>query len=95
MIASKVNETAKLSNIPGSKSMNLTLSLGTVDTRVSPVIDAQRVSVITTSNRVNSAITDYATDARVNTLREDPTACQYISKEVVLENRMLDEEKMG
>ena len=58
----------------------------TVDTRVSPVIDAQRVSVITTSNRVNSVVTNYATDARVNTLREDPTACQYITKEVVLEN---------
>ena len=86
MIASKVNETEKLENIPGNKSMNMRLFLGTVDTRVSPVIDAQRISVITTSNRVNSVVTDYATDARVNTLREDPTACQYISKEVVLEN---------
>ncbi len=86
MISSKVNETAKLDNIPGNKSLNMRMFLGTVDTRVSPVIDAQRVSVITTSNRVNSAITNYATDSRVNTLREDPTACQYISKEVVLEN---------
>ena len=86
MIASKVNENEKLDNIPGNKSMNMRLFLGTVDTRVSPVVDAQRISVITTSNRVNSIVTDYATDARVNTLREDPTACQYISKEVVLEN---------
>ena len=86
MIASKVNETEKLDNIPGNKSMNMRMFLGTVDTRVSPVIDAQRVSVITTSNRVNSVVTNYATDARVNTLREDPTACQYITKEVVLEN---------
>ena len=86
MISSKVNETAKLDNIPGNKSLNLRMFLGTIDTRVSPVIDAQRVSVITTSNRVNSAVTNYATDSRVNTLREDPTACQYISKEVVLEN---------
>ena len=86
MIASKVNENEKLDNIPGNKSMNMRLFLGTVDTRVSPVVDAQRISVITTSNRVNSVVTDYATDARVNTLREDPTACQYISKEVVLEN---------
>ena len=86
MIASKVNETEKLDNIPGNKSMNMRMFLGTVDTRVSPVVDAQRVSVITTSNRVNDVVTNYATDARVNTLREDPTACQYISKEVVLEN---------
>ena len=86
MIASKVNETEKLDNIPGNKSMNLRMFLGTVDTRVSPVLDAQRISVITTSNRVNSVITNYTTDARVNTLREDPTACQYITKEIVLEN---------
>ena len=86
MIASKVNETEKLDNIPGNKSMNLRMFLGTIDTRVSPVLDAQRISVITTSNRVNSVITNYATDARVNTLREDPTACQYITKEIVLEN---------
>ena len=86
MIASKVNETEKLDNIPGNKSMNLRMLLGTTDTRVSPVIDAQRISVITTSNRVNSVVTNYATDARVNTLTEDPTACQYISKEIVLEN---------
>ena len=50
MIASKVNENEKLDNIPGNKSMNMRLFLGTVDTRVSPVIDAQKVSVITTSN---------------------------------------------
>ena len=86
MIASKVNETEKLDNLPGNKSMNLRMTLGTVDTRVSPVIDTQRVSVITTSNRVNSEIINYATDARVNTLTEDPTACQYVSKEIVLEN---------
>ena len=86
MIASKVNETEKLDNIPGNKSMNLRMLLGTTDTRVSPVIDAQRVSIITTSNRVNSVVTNYATDARVNTLTEDPTACQYVSKEIVLEN---------
>ena len=39
-----------------------------------------------TSNRVNNVITDYATDPRVDTIDEDPTACQYISKEIVLEN---------
>jgi len=86
MIASKVNEDAKLTNIIGSKSMNLRLFLTSVDTRVSPVIDGQRVSAILTSNRVNSVITDYATDRRVNEIATDPTACQYISKEFVLEN---------
>ena len=85
-IYSKVNEDNKLSNIPGSKSLNMRLLLNSVDSRVSPVVDAQRVSVITTSNRVNSVIENYATDSRVNTIGTDPTACQYISKQIDLEN---------
>lgn len=86
MIASKVNEDNQLANIPGSKSMNMRIFMGTVDSRVSPVIDGQRTSVILTSNRVNDVIEDYATDRRVNELATDPTACQYISKEIILEN---------
>ena len=86
MIASKVNEDANLSTQPGSKSMNMRLFLNTVDTRLTPVIDTQRVSAVLTSNRVNNVITDYATDPRVDSIDEDPTACQYISKEIVLEN---------
>jgi hypothetical protein len=86
IIASKVNEDNKLSNLPGNKSMNMRLILGTTDTRVSPVIDTQRISTILTSNRVNSAIENYATDARVDSIDEDPSAFQYISKEITLEN---------
>ena len=83
MIASKVNEDARLTTIPGSKSINMRLSLNTADTRVTPVIDAQRVSAVLTSNRVNDVITNYATDPRVDSIDEDPTAFQYVSKEVM------------
>ena len=86
MIASKINEDANLTTIEGNKSMNMRLFLTSTDTRLSPVIDSQRVSSILTSNRVNNIITDYATDSRVDTIDEDPTGCQYISKEIVLEN---------
>ena len=86
MIASKINEDANLTTIEGNKSMNMRLFLTSTDTRISPVIDSQRVSSILTSNRVNNIITDYATDSRVDTIDEDPTGCQYISKEIVLEN---------
>tara|TARA_B100001175_G_scaffold262601_1_gene232024 strand:+ start:1039 stop:8625 length:7587 start_codon:yes stop_codon:yes gene_type:complete len=85
-IYSKLNEDEKLDNIVGNKSFQMRLSLGTVDTRLSPVIDTQRVSVITTSNRVDNIITNYATDDRVKSVFDDPTACQYISKEIRLEN---------
>jgi hypothetical protein len=86
IIASKVNENNKLSNLPGNKSMNMRLTLGTTDSKVSPVIDTQRISTIFTSNRVNSVIEDYATDARVDSIEDDPSAFQYISKEITLEN---------
>jgi len=86
LIASKVNETNKLSTLPGNKSANLRINLNSVDSRLSPVIDTQRVSAIFTSNRVNSAISNYVTDNRVNSLTEDPTAFQYLSKEINLEN---------
>ena len=86
IIASKINEDAKLGSLKGKKSMNLRLFLNSVDPRVSPVIDTQRVSAILTSNRINKVITDYATDNRVNTIGTDPSSFQYISKEISLEN---------
>jgi hypothetical protein len=86
IICSRVNENLKLLNLPGNKSMNLRLQLDTVDSRLTPVLDTQRISTILTSNRVNNVISNYATDSRVNTVDQDPTAFQYISKEINLEN---------
>jgi len=86
MVCSIVNEENNLQNVPGNKSMNLRLRLDTSNTYLSPVIDTQRVSAILTSNRVNSAISNYASDARPNSILDDPTAFQYISKEISLES---------
>ena len=87
LIASKLNEDAKLENVvEGNKSVNMKLTLNTVDSRVSPIIDTQRMSLVTTSNRINNAISDFANDFRVNTLGSDPSAFKYISKEVAMTN---------
>jgi hypothetical protein len=85
LICSEVNEIANLTNVPENKSLNMRLRLETTNSYLSPVVDIQRVSTILTTNRVNSVITDYATDGRVNSILEDPTAFQYISKEISLE----------
>jgi len=85
-IYSKINEDEKLDEVEGNKSLQMRLTLGTTDPKVSPVIDAQRVSAILTNNRVNSVISNYATDNRVKSIINDPTACQYITKELQLEN---------
>ena len=51
LVASVVNESAKLS---GSKSLNLQLLMTTENENVTPVVDTDRCSLITTSNRINS-----------------------------------------
>ena len=88
IIASRVNETnaASLQDLPGERSLNISLELTTDSEFLSPVIDSQRLSAIFTTNRVDAPITNYAQDNRVNSLNDDPTSCQYISKENTLEN---------
>lgn len=86
IVCSKVNESNLLSNLPENKSLTLRLTLGTTTPYLSPVIDTQRISAQFASNRVNNVVTDYATDNRVNSISNDPTAFQYISKEINLEN---------
>ena len=83
LMASLANETNQMQ---GTSSANLYLELSSRKSNLSPIIDTQRVSAVLTSNRVNNVITNYATDSRVDSIDEDPTACQYVSKEIVLEN---------
>lgn len=86
MIASRVNELAQLSSLPGNKSMEMTFTLSTANSNVSPMIDLDRVGMVLISNRVNSPITDYKNDSRTASLNEDPTAFIYANKPVELEN---------
>ena len=85
IICSKVNELNYLSTYPGNKSFTMEMVLSTNDTKVSPMIDLDRVNIITVGNRLNSKVSNYSTDPRVNTLRDDPSASIYISKIVKLE----------
>jgi hypothetical protein len=85
IIASKVNELEKLNEIPGNKSMELRLNLSTSDNRLSPVIDLDRVGMICISNRVNNVITDFKTDSRISTLKNDPSSFIYAVNPIQLE----------
>ena len=87
IIASRVNETnsAVLQQLPGDRSFNMSISLESSDSRLSPIIDAQRVSAILISNRVDVPISNYTEDNRVNSIDDDPNAFQYISGENTLE----------
>ena len=85
IIASKQNELDKLVDFEGRKSFTLQTFLSTDDSKVSPMIDLDRVNMITVMDRLNSKIKDYATDRRVNSLNSDPSAAIYLSKVVNLE----------
>ena len=85
LIASKVNQDNSLINVSNIKSLNLRLVLDTLNSKLSPVIDTQRVSAILTSNRVDKIISNYSEDFRVSDVKKDPTSFQYISKEITLE----------
>lgn len=86
MICSNINETNYLNTLPGKKSFTMELTLSTRDRKVSPMIDLDRVNIITTNNRINNPISDYNTDERVNQLYFDPHASAYVSKLIRLEN---------
>jgi hypothetical protein len=86
IIASKVNEQTQLTSLPGGKSFTQELVFNTQDKNVSPVVDLDRLSIITTTNRIDNPVSDYRTDSRVNSMFADPNAAIYITKVVQLEN---------
>ena len=85
IIASQINETARLTNLPGNKSFTMEFVFNTKNTKLSPVIDLQRLNIITTTNRIDKVVTDFPTDERVNSSLGDPHSAVYVSKKVGLE----------
>ena len=71
--------------LPGSKSFTFDMVMSTDDENVSPVVDVFKSSVLTSSSRINSPISNYSTDSRVNTL-DDPHENLYLTKVIKLEN---------
>ena len=84
MVASSINETNEMS---GSKSLLVDVTLTTSNTRLSPVIDTKRVSMITVQNRLNSP-TSSNTPSFVNDEASTGTssAAVYCTRPIVLEN---------
>jgi len=83
MVASTINETNEMT---GNKSLFVTMSLTTTNTKLSPVIDLQRVSAFTIQNRLNdpqiSDVNYVADTTNVGT----SSAAVYLTRPVILEN---------
>ena len=84
LLCSKVDENAKLTNLPRNKSVTLLTRFETTDTNLSPVLDLMNGSFRFVRNRLNNPIFDYTTDSRSNRISGDPHAACYISQKVNL-----------
>ena len=84
LACSKPNEDSRLSNLPRNKSVTLLTRFSTTDPNLSPVLDTMNGAFRLLRNRLNSPISDYATDTRSNNISGDPHATCYISQKVNL-----------
>ena len=86
LLCSKVNEIARLTNLPENKSVTFIAQLHSKDKNLSPVIDTMNGAFKLTRNRLNSPITNYTKDNRTKLVIDDPHSSVYISQKVNLKN---------
>jgi len=85
LVASERNETTRLTDLPQNKSFTIGVNLNSSDPNLSPVIDTQNATIVYGRNRLNSPISDYATDGNVNLVEGDPHSAVYVSQKVSLQ----------
>ena len=87
IVASVVNETEKLSNLPKNKSLTVNLKMTSADPNLSPVVDTKNAQFILGRNKINNPIgfDNYATDPRTTQIEDDPHGSVFISQKVTLE----------
>ena len=87
LVASKINETEKLSSLPKNKSLTLNVNMSSDDPNLSPALDVKNATFILGRNKINNPIglESYATDSRTNQLEDDPHGSIFVSKRVDLE----------
>ena len=84
MVASEINETNEMS---GQKSLWNILEMSTTNTKVSPVLDTQRMSAFVISNRLNQPTSGNTPDYKADTESTGTsTAAVYLTKSITLEN---------
>jgi hypothetical protein len=86
IVCSKVNESIKLTNLPRKKSFTTGITFSTKDKNLSPVLFTDIAFTEFYSNRINSPISDYASDGQVNSILYDPHVAAYVSKTISLSN---------
>jgi len=85
MVASRINETTRLTTLPLNKSLTMRVNFSTDDENLSPVMDIQNSTFVLGRNRSNSPIDNYVTDPRSNATDGDPHAAVFVTKGISLE----------
>ena len=86
LVASKVNETDKLSAFPKNKSLTFDINMVSGDPNLSPVIDSKNAMFVLGRNKINNPIgsDNYASDSRTNQIEDDPHGSIFVSKRIDL-----------
>jgi len=84
MVASEVNEKARLTTLPRSKSLSLRIDFSTQNENLSPMMDTQNATFVLGRNKTNKPINDYVTDSRSNEAELDPHGAVFVTKAISL-----------
>ena len=85
MVASKVNEDARLTTLPSNKSLTMRVDFKTDDVNLSPVMDIQNATFILGRNKSNNPVDNYVVDPRTNQITGDPHAAVFVTKSISLQ----------
>jgi hypothetical protein len=84
LVASKINETTRLTTLPSNKSLTLRVEFTTENENLSPVMDIQNSTFVLGRNRINRPILDYVIDSRSNELNKDPHGSVFVTQIISL-----------
>ena len=84
MVASKINESTRLTTLPRNKSLTMRVDFKSVEPDLSPVLDVKNAIFILGRNKINKPVSDYATDSRSNDIVDDPHGSVFVTKRVNL-----------
>ena len=83
-VGKKVKEYCEITYLNSNKSFTSGITLNTKDSNLSPMLFCDNTFIELHSNRLNSPISDYASDNNVNSVLYDPHAAIYVSNTVKL-----------
>ena len=79
LVASKINEDARLSDLPKKKSLSLAVDMSSDDPNLSPALDVKNAIFILGRNKINKPVSDYSTDGSTRQLKNDPHGSVFVS----------------